>query len=368
MNYIITGNTYNGKYAQNPEAGITVLSAEELSQSKLRFSPRDKVYVPSETSLSLVMDRLDDSTTVAGIRILKDKYLCREALSGLFPDFYFAKCDLDAIKDLKITDKKLVIKPRKGFFGTGVRFADMNTDLIKLTTEIRAEVAAYSRFFPESILSAAEYVIEELIQGEEYAVDMYFDAAGKAEIMNIYHHPVPLNPEYAHLMYYSNSKLFDEHLQAFTQFFDSFGAILNLKNFPLHAEFKLINGGFIPIEFNPMRYGGFGLADLAFNSYGFHPIAAYYSGNAVDWSDVWSTRAELSYAFILAYNGKDVDLGSMQPDHVKFRAYLQERVEIMDYVTLDFKHNPVFAIAYVKSSDGDKLNSLLATEFSDFFV
>ncbi|MCD8479434.1 MAG: hypothetical protein LRZ88_03835 [Candidatus Cloacimonetes bacterium] len=45
MNYIITGNTYNANTPQNPEAGITVLSAEELSQSKLRFLPRDKVYV-----------------------------------------------------------------------------------------------------------------------------------------------------------------------------------------------------------------------------------------------------------------------------------------------------------------------------------
>ncbi|MDD3563379.1 MAG: ATP-grasp domain-containing protein, partial [Candidatus Cloacimonetes bacterium] len=171
MNYIITGTTYNGKYIDAPEAGTQVLSREELAQSKLRFQKSDKVYVPSETALSTVIERMDDSEGVAGINKLKDKYLCREALKALYPDFYFAKCKLEEIPQLDTMGKKIVIKPLRGFFGTGVRFADADTDLDALKEEISSEVAENSRFFPESVLTKDEYVVEEFIAGEEYAVD-----------------------------------------------------------------------------------------------------------------------------------------------------------------------------------------------------
>jgi hypothetical protein len=367
MNYIITGTTYNSKYTENHEEGIKVISGEELAQSELRFSETDMVYVPSETSLSIVMQRMDNPACVDGINKLKDKYLCREALRKLYPDFYFAKCRLDQIPQLDPGQRKIVIKPLKGFFGTGVRFADYSTDLHALAEGIRKEVSDNSRYFPQSILTQDEFVIEEFIEGEEYAVDMYFNAQGAAVIMNIYHHPEALRPDYAHLMYYSKQALFTSYLDTFTQFFTEFGNTLGLKNFPIHAEFKLHGKDFIPIEFNPMRYGGFGLADLSFNSYGFHPIAAYFKGKSVVWKDIWKTRQLYSYAFILAYNGKGVKLSKHKPNHEKFRKYLQDYAELMDYVPLDYLANPVFAIAYVKSSNYSRMQELLSTEFADFF-
>ena len=367
MNYIITGTTYNGKYIDAPEAGTQVLNREELAQSKLRFLEADKVYVPSETALSTVIERMDNPDGVAGINKLKDKYLCREALRGLYPDFYFAKCKLEEIPQLDIGGKKIVIKPLRGFFGTGVRFADADTDLEALKEEIRSEVAENSRFFPESVLTKDEYVVEEFIAGEEYAVDMFYDELGKAVITNIYHHPVSQKPDYAHLMYYSNKELFDLYLESFLRFFNEFGDTLKLRSFPIHAEFKLRGDEFIPIEFNPMRYGGFGLADITSLSYGYQPIAAYFNNQAPDWETIWKSREKYSYAFILAYNGKGVDLNTQEPNHERFKDYLQIYAELMDYVELDFQRNPVFAIAYIRSDDYDEMMKLLGTEFREFF-
>lgn len=367
MNYIITGTTYNGKYIDAPEAGTRVLSSEELAQSDIRFQETDKVYVPSETALSTVIERMDNPACVEGINKLKDKYLCREALSSLYPDFYFAKCKLEEIPHLDTKGKKIVIKPLSGFFGTGVRFADADTDLEALKAEIRSEVAENSRFFPESVLTKDEYVVEEFIEGEEYAVDMFYDEQGHAVITNIYHHPVSESPDYAHLMYYSNKKLFGLYLESFSRFFNEFGATLKLRNFPIHAEFKLRGTEFIPIEFNPMRYGGFGLADLTSLSYGYQPIAAYLNSQAPDWEAIWKSRERYNYAFILAYNGKGLDLNKQVPKHARFKDYLQKYAELMDYVELDFQRNPVFAIAYVRSDDYEQMMGLLGTEFRDFF-
>lgn len=368
MNYIITGKTYNSKYIEHPADGIKVLSGEELATSDIRFDAQDKVYIPSETSLSIVLQRMDDPNQVNAVTRLKDKYLCREALRPMYPDFFFRKCRLEDISELEIAHKKIVIKPMKGFFGTGVRIADSSTDLSRLAEEIRQEVSANSRFFPESVLSKDEYIIEEYIEGEEFAVDMYFNASGMPVIMNIYHHPVPQIPDYAHLLYYSSKELFDKYLDAFLSFFTEFGNTMNLQNFPIHAEFKLVGNKFIPIEFNPMRYGGFGLADLTYLSYSVQSIEAYFTNQVPDWQKIWTGRENYTYAFVLAYNGRNTDLSQKQPQHDMFREYLQEKAEIMDYVMPEYQSNPVFAIAYIRTKDFHAMKSLLKTEFEDFFA
>ncbi len=370
MNYIITGNTYNSKFIDDlaKREDIIAMSGEDLLKSNLRFKQTDKVYVPSETSLSIVMERMEDKGYVEGISKLKNKFFCREVLSPLYPDFYFAKASLDEIPKLNLQGKKVVIKPLKGFFGTGVRVADHKSDLTKLAKEMQEEVQASAVFFPESILTQNEYIIEEFITGDEYAVDMFFDQAGKPAIMNIYFHPEPAISEYFHLMYYTNKEIFDNYLDTFTHFFIELNEIMNLKSFPIHAEFKFQADVMVPIELNPMRYGGFGLSDLTFNSFQHQPITAYFDNNPANWDAIWEIRKENNYAWILGYNGKDVDVNTTPPNHDLFLSYLVDNNYLIDYVKLDHKTNPVFSLAYIYNKDLTKLTELLNTEFNDFFL
>jgi len=370
MNYIITGNTYNSKFISDiaRRDDVTALSGEELEHSDIYFAPQDKVYIPSETSLSIAMQRMRDQSYVAGIEKLKNKYLCREALSSIYPDFYFAKVSREEIAKLELGGKKVAIKPIKGFFGTGVRIADGNTNLHELAQEMNAEVATNARFFPASILDNEDYIVEEYIEGEEFAVDMFYDNEGKPAIMNIYYHPLPAIEEYFHLMYYTNMEIFSRYLSCFTDFFEKLNGVLNLSCFPIHAEFKLQGGVMVPIELNPMRYGGFGLADLTFHSFGFQPISAYFDDVPVNWEQIWESRKDNHYGWILGYNGKDADLTKLQPDYCKFRRVLEENSDILDLVTLDYKSNPVFALAYLKNKQPGKMQELLNLEFNNFFV
>lgn len=369
MNYIITGNTYNGKFI-NELAGrsnIISMSGEELERSDINFSSADKVYVPSETSLSIVMDRMQDKDYIRGINKLKNKFYCREVLRSIYPNFYFAKAALAEIPGLKLGDKKVVIKPLKGFFGKGVRVADKDTDLLKLAYEMNREVEASVKFFPETILTRDEYIVEEYISGEEYAVDMFFDKHGKPAIMNIYSHPDPEIPDYFHLMYYTNKKIFDNHLKTFMCFFRELNEIMDLKNFPIHAEFKLQNSVMIPIELNPMRYGGFGLSDLTYFGFNFQPIIAYFDDESVDWSEIWSSWDKYNYAWILGYNGRDISVNVQRPNHEKYKKYLAENSDVLDYVQLDYKTNPIFSLACLRNNNLEHLKELLKIEFNEFF-
>ncbi len=369
MNYIITGNTYNSKFideiAKNDD--VIAMSGEELEKSDIRFKKEDKVYVPSETSLSIVMDRIEDKDYVEGINKLKNKYFCREVIQPMYPDFYFAKATIDQIPKLDLIGKKVVIKPLKGFFGTGVRFANESTDLTELAKDMQKEVEENAKFFPESILTKNEYIIEEEITGDEYAVDMFFNKDGEVCITNIYYHPEPMIADYFHLMYYTNESIFNDYLATFTDFFNNLNKIMKLKSFPIHAEFKKQDGIMVPIELNPMRYGGFGLSDLTYNSFHYKPISGYFYDNKADWTKIWAERKDKNFAWILGYNGNSINVNESQPMHDEYIEYLKEYCSIIDYVELNHLENPVFSLAYIVNNDLNRKKELLSTDFNRFF-
>jgi hypothetical protein len=43
--------------------------------------------------------------------------------------------------------------------------------------------------FPENVLNTSNFIIEEFIRGEEYAIDYYYDNNGDAVLLNVLHHP-----------------------------------------------------------------------------------------------------------------------------------------------------------------------------------
>ena len=43
--------------------------------------------------------------------------------------------------------------------------------------------------YPNHVVNSTKFLIEEMIEGEEYAVDAYFDRDGEPVILNIFQHP-----------------------------------------------------------------------------------------------------------------------------------------------------------------------------------
>ncbi len=59
-------------------------------------------------------------------------------------------------------------------------------------------------------MSQSQFILEDFIDGEEYAVDMFFDSKGNPHIINIYYHPIPKYSEYLHMLYYTNKEVFEK--------------------------------------------------------------------------------------------------------------------------------------------------------------
>lgn len=366
MNYIITGKGYISELTKQVEDCSTIITEEDFRNSDIILKSNDKIYAPTESALEIILKRSSDSDFVNAVNMLKDKHRFRQLMSKMYPDFYYNKVNLSELETTHLDhNRKYVIKPVKGFFSTAVKEIIGNENLKDVAKEIHKELSENTKYFSESVLSKDELIIEQYVDGEEYAVDMYFNDTSQPEIINIYHHPVSEKNEYFNVLYYTNFQIFNKLYNKLNEIFVELNKYLKIRNFPIHAEFKLEDNELIPIEMNPLRYGGFGLADLTFHAFGFNPFSAFFKNYKPNWKNIWEKWEQYHFGWVLGYNGKDIDTDTHTPDDDAYLKYLKDTLH---YVEIDYRKNPVFSIAYLKDDCQISLKRLLKTEFNDFFV
>lgn len=341
--------------------GMLLVKDNEIIAKDFQFQVEDKICITSEASLEIVRSKITDNSKKKAIDLLKDKYKFREALTNIYPNYIFKKIKFEDINNLKI-DKKTVLKPLKGCFGTAVKIIDENSDLHIVSKEIEFEIQKNSSVLSENVLSQNDFILEEYISGEEYAIDMFFDENGEPHIVNIYYHPMPKIESYLHMIYYTNKEIFDKIYNKAIIFFKKLNAILNVKNFILHSEFKY-EKELIPIEINSMRYGGMGLGNMIYHSVGVNPYEHFNKGISPDWKKIWKNNSNDIFAFFIAYNGTQIDKSSQQPDIEKLK---NDFTEILREEIFDYKTQLAFGVFCIKENN-QNIKKLLEIEFNDYF-
>jgi hypothetical protein len=349
------------------DPNIRVLSKRDLQDNfNIRFQPGDKVCLTSETVLAEVLLRMDDPEQRRQINSLKDKVACRQTLRVMYPDFYFKTIKLNELPTLVLDPgKKYVVKPVRGYFGTGVREVEQGVDLNLLTEEIKQELQRNVEFFSESVLSVENIIIEEFIEGEEYAVDMFYSSTGKPVIVNLYHHPIPLKREYLDVIYYTGVEVFEKLYDSIMDFFVQLNRTLGVRSLPMHAEFKYDQGRLIPVELNPLRYGSDGLHDLAYHAFGLNPFVCFANDIEPDWPTLWRDKRDKFYAFYFAYNGAGLNISSYRPHLSKFYGLFSK---ILSDFPLDYHHYLGFRVVFLEESSLERILELAQVEFKDFFI
>jgi hypothetical protein len=347
-----------------PEYKIDANLLEIKDVINKQFRDRDKICINSEACLEVVYSQMEEGQTKAAIDLLKNKFAFRTATATFFPELHFYKTSL---ADLKTIEKKSVIKPIKGFFSAGVRVLEATDDLESIKQEISGEMSRLTKYFSEAVLSSEEWLVEEFIEGEEIAIDMYFAADGTPVILNITHHPMPTDTHYLNTIYWTSEKLFNTWKLPLERFFNFLNSeVLKVTNFPIHAEFRIKNGQLIPIELNPLRFGGFGLADLAYYGLGFNPYEMFFKGEVPDWDIIWKKHKGQRYCWVLGYNGKAINPELHTPNHDHFIDFCGLD-SLLHYRPIDYKKQPVFALAYLSASTQEKIDSFLCVDFNQFF-
>ncbi|MDD4702123.1 MAG: ATP-grasp domain-containing protein, partial [Desulfovibrio sp.] len=211
----------------------------------------------------------------------KNKALTRELLRPLDTDYYFRRLDLAEVQALPCEALRTpcILKPAVGFFSLGVYHIGNADDWQAAKDTIAAEVAQWAAQYPQSVVDGNDWLLEEYIEGDEYAVDVYFDQHGKAVICNILRHEFTGDDDVSDRLYYTSASIIHNFLAEFELWFNRVNAILGLRNFPAHVELRRTAAGrILPIEFNPLRFAGWCSTDVSLFAWGFHSYGCFLEG------------------------------------------------------------------------------------------
>jgi len=272
-------------------------------QFKEQYLQKEQLYAVSENALVWLYAQLPDSELVQKVKILKDKVKFRRICQQIYPDFYYKEVEMKELRQLNPDELPLpfVLKPAVGFLSVGVYIVRNKAEWQAALDDIDRNFAKQCAVFPDTVVRSEKFILEQCIEGEEYAVDAYYDAKGKPNIINIFHHIFKSETDVSDRLYCMSKQIFESNYPAFNQFCIDLNGALGLRNFPMHVEFRVDKntGRAIPIEVNPLRFAGMCLNDITRHTCGLLPVQAYFEGTHPDYATMWNGIENDVFSFVV---------------------------------------------------------------------
>jgi len=329
-------------------------------------------YSTSENSIGWISKNLALSDLPKKIEQFKNKAKFRELTQSMFPKFFFKEVPINDLESIQFVELPLpfIIKPNVGFFSMGVHKVNRAEDWKKTKIAIQEEIEQMHGLYPDEVLDTGSFIIEQCIEGDEFAVDAYFNSTGEPVILNILHHTFSSESDVSDRVYTTSKEIIESNLGDFTKFVGKIGLLTNMKNFPVHIELRRDKDGTIlPIEVNPMRFGGWcSTPDLAYTAYGINPYLYYYTQQKPNWTELLDGKEGKLFSVIVLDNstGKNGDeIASFDFDKLLrcFEKPLELRI-------IDYKKYPVFAFFFTETEEENfkELEYILNSDLSEFIT
>ncbi len=326
--------------------------------------PETPVYFNAEDCLRFIEQQSNNKELRENVRFFKDKAAFKRRYMDGNPTATVLELNRNELATfVPPADRSLIVKPSIGFHSLGVRRFCGHDEWQQAVKEIVAEVEAFSSVFDEDVVNSDRFLVEDYIEGDEITCDAYFDPAGEPVILSITCHPFADRDDTRDLVYYTSRDLVAEHLDSLRGFLDRVGSMRPLRNFPLHAEVRIQNGRLTPIEINPLRFGGFGLADLPHHAFDINAYAMYLKNQRPDWGTILGEPDNAYYAFIVGQTPSRFDPARDRIDEDAYRATFRE---ILEYAPIDPARYKFFSTVFAKSRSLDELTHYLTLDFDRF--
>lgn len=325
-----------------------------------------RVYTNSESALAPVAELLAHTDIPRMVEACKDKVAFRELTASVFKGYWFTSGSLDELEAMEpdVLQFPLVVKPARGFFSLGVHCVDSRDDWQPTLEALRTEVDEFNVNYPADVVDAGTFIVEQAIDGDEYAIDVYWDNDGNAVITNILRHVFASGDDVSDRLYLTSPEIMEDHLERFSRLMRSIGDACGFRNFPAHIEVRITKGNAIlPIEANPLRFAGWCVADITRHAWGFDPYEYYFTDRRPDWSSILAPRHGTTYSMVIADLPASVDRSKIESVDWDGIEGLFERV--LEFRKIDYREFPVLAFIFAETSQ-DNLDSLDRTVFEDF--
>ncbi|MFK5957559.1 MAG: ATP-grasp domain-containing protein [Lutibacter sp.] len=346
--------------------------SEINAKNSILKNPNQPIYSNSENSISWVEQHLNTTQLPNQINIFKNKIRLRELLKETYPNYFFKGVKFEELDHLEIVNLQFpfIIKPAIGFFSLGVHKVDEPSEWKDVLAEIKKDINHIKGFYPTEVLDANYFIIEECIEGEEYAIDCYYNNKGEAVILNIMHHIFSSGKDVSDRVYSTSKEIITSNLHTIQRLVNIIGEKANLKNFPIHIEVRIdANGTIIPIEVNPMRFGGWcTTGDMTWYAYGINSYEYFFNGIKPNWEEIFKDKADEKYSLILLDNTSGIS-----QDNIKSFDYdllLNDFEKPLRLRKVAMKEYPIFGFVFIETSEGNdrELKNILTSNLRKYII
>ncbi len=369
LGYIFKNNipVLKNNYAFSHNKGYK-LNYISTDQAIKNYNRGERIYTVSEHTFDWIYKNLPGSGIVEKISIFKDKARFRTLVSELYPDLYFKEISFEELKNFDSSNVPypVILKPSVGFLSLGVYALFNQSDFNNALSDLIETTKNKIRLFPESVIGS-KFILEKYIQGDEFAIDAYFDTNGTPVILNILKHVFSSVSDVSDRMYYTNKEIISRYIEPFTEFLARINSKLNVTDFPVHVEIRISNdGSIVPIEVNPLRFAGASCTDIAYYAYGINTVDCYLNQIKPDFNNILGNMPDKIYSLILIdKNGKDID-------NAKFD-YHRLQGDFENILSLRKIDNPamgLFAVLFTETSFGNEaeLDKVLIADYSGYVI
>lgn len=351
------------------EEGAFEMIPQEVAKNYYLTQEYPLIYSNSENAISWVLQNLPESNLSEYIKFCKDKVSFREALSEMYPNFYFKSVELEELKNMSADDVKfpVVLKPAVGFLSFGVHTIKDAKEWKDVVEKLDKEMRAATFMYPSYVVSSAKFIIEQLIEGEEYAVDAYYDRDGEPVILNIFQHPFYNMSDVSDRIYLMSTGIMIRYMAKFGLLLREIGKLKNIKNFPMHIELRVTKDDeIIPIEINPMRFAGWCTTDVAKYAWGINVYESFFEQKRPDWNSILANSSKDVYYFSMAEVPSNIDKSKIKG--FEYERFLANYSNVLEVRRINPRENPLFAIIFGSTKSKDEVVRILSLKTADYVL
>ncbi len=354
-------------YSQLPTSALagTINILKNTEAASLIQDKNAVVIMNWEASLSFILENLPQQR-LKQVNAFKNKATFRELVKELYPLFY-VELTRETLPDFRFPEEvnKVVIKPSFGTTSIGIRTVDKQQEWEEAVLSVLKDIDIAKEYMNSAMLNDSSFLVEEFVDGDEFACDGFWDANGKTVITGIYQHPFASTLDVSDTVYYTSTKVVAETIKPTMQVLDRIGNKLDMRRFPFHFEFRFSNGNLFPIELNPLRFGQVALPDITEYAFGFNPYDLFFTDKAPDWDSLLNDASNKTvYAFVLASIPEKYELGKYWFDKECFCNSFGDK--LLNYLPSNPEVTPFFGVAHIMVDKVEDVLEYLSIDFESF--
>ena len=341
---------------------INILKDHEAASS---IQDKDAVVIMNwEASLSFILENLPPQR-LNQVNAFKNKATFRQLVKELYPLFY-VELTRDVLRDFRFPKEvdKVVLKPSLGTASIGIRTIHGQKEWIKAVDSVLKDIDIAKEHMNPAMLNDSSFLVEEFVDGDEFACDGFWNANGKTVITGIYQHPFGSSLDVSDTVYYTSTKVVAQTIEPTMKVLEHIGAKLGMRRFPFHFEFRFSNNKIFPIELNPLRFGQVALPDITEYAFGFNPYDLFFGDEAPNWDSLLNDANSKVYAFVLASIPAKYELGKYWFDEECFCNSFGDK--LLNYLPSNPEITPFFGVAHVVVDKVEEVLEYLNLDFGSF--